>query len=449
MTATEPPETPDGAAPPATPAPATPIGAAPSLTSAAALTVDPVARPAGPAVRPSLPGPTRAERVALVFGVMLLCVNLRPAITELPPVFPQLQARLGLPPAQITLLAAVPVLCFGLFSPVAAAVGRRTGEERALAVALAAGAVGLLSRALLPGALLLPGTVLTGGAIAFMNVLLPGLIKRREPRHAGRLLSLYMVMLNGGAIASSAIVVPVYRSSHGSLPLTLGFCAVPMTAGLLAWLPQLRYGARVSGAPAAPRLPRGYVRGHGLAWQITAFMGLQSMTYYATLSFLPSLFLSRGLAASRSGLIGVLLAVGGTAAAFCVPLIAQRSASAARRVIVVTVVLCLTGILGALLAPVGVGVALMLPLGLGQGAALALALYFVMARSETPAVAASVSALAQGVGYLVASLGPLAVGFLHSLTGGWRAPIGLLLAVTLVELAVGLLAARPLRIPAP
>lgn len=395
----------------------------------------------------------RAERAAFVFGVMVLCVNLRPAVTGLPPVFTQLQARLALTSTDITLLATLPVLCFGLFSPLAAMAARRWGEERALGAALVAGAVGLLTRALLPGALLLPGTVVVSGSIAFMNVLLPSLIKRREPHRAGRVLSLYMVMLNAGAITTSAIVVPVYRASHGSLAVTLGFCVVPMAAALLVWLPQLRYGAahRAAALPpgAALRLPRGHVRRHPLAWQVTAFMGLQSLTYYATLAFLPNLFLSRGMDASQAGLVGSLLGTGGVVSAFGIPMIAHRSARTARVAIVATIVLCGAGISAALWAPVGAGLACMLPLGLGQGAALALALHFVMARSATPAVAASLSALAQGVGYAVAALGPLAVGSLHALTGGWHASVYVLLAVTAAELVVGLLAARPRSVPAP
>ncbi|WP_282698527.1 MFS transporter [Streptantibioticus silvisoli] len=384
---------------------------------------------------------------------MVLCVNLRPAVAGLPPIFTQLQDRLALSSVDVTLLATIPVLCFGLFSPVAALTARRFGEERALGGALVAGAAGLLMRALLPGALLLAGTVVVSGAIAFMNVSLPSLIKRREPRRAGRLLSLYMVMLYTGAITSSAIVVPVYRSTHGSLAVTLGMSAVPMVVALLAWLPQLRYGTarRAASLPpgASQRLPRGHVRRHRLAWQVTAFMGLQSMTYYATLSFLPDLFLSRGLAPSQSGLVGSLLSVGGLVSAFGTPMIAHRSARAARLLMIATVVLCAAGISAALLAPVNAGLALMPLLGLGQGAGLALALYFVMARAATPAVAASLSALAQGVGYVVAALGPLAVGSLHALTGGWRAPVLVLLLATAAELVVGLLAARPHQVPAP
>jgi CP family cyanate transporter-like MFS transporter len=88
-------------------------------------------------------------------------------------------------------------------------------------------------------------------------------------------------------------------------------------------------------------------------------------------------------------------------------------------------------------------------LGLAQGAALALGIYFTMARAPDPVTAASLSALAQGGGYLLATLGPLAVGLLHAETGGWNVPIALLLVLCAAELAAGWLAGRDAVLPWP
>jgi CP family cyanate transporter-like MFS transporter len=89
-----------------------------------------------------------------------------------------------------------------------------------------------------------------------------------------------------------------------------------------------------------------------------------------------------------------------------------------------------------------------LVLGVCQGATLGLGVFFTMARAPDPGTAASLSGLAQSVGYLVAASGPLVVGLLHSATGGWSVPFGLMLVLAAVELGVGLLAGRPLVLPA-
>src|SRR5690242_19545592 len=102
----------------------------------------------------------------LLFGMLILALNLRSAITSLPPVFPELQAALHLSASDLAHLAAIPVLCFGAFSGAAAHLSRRFGEERVLGAALLLLAAGLLLRGLSPSALLFPGTVVAGAAIA-------------------------------------------------------------------------------------------------------------------------------------------------------------------------------------------------------------------------------------------------------------------------------------------
>ena len=108
----------------------------------------------------------RRELALLLAGLLVLAVNLRAAIASLPPVFPDLSAALHLSPASVSVLAAVPVLCFGVFSGLAAPLSRGFGEERVLLAALLLLAAGLLLRGVLPGSMLFPGTVLAGGAIA-------------------------------------------------------------------------------------------------------------------------------------------------------------------------------------------------------------------------------------------------------------------------------------------
>ena len=64
--------------------------------------------------------PARGGGALLVIGVLALAINLRSAITSLPPVFPELASALHISASSLALLAAVPVLCFGVFSGSAA-----------------------------------------------------------------------------------------------------------------------------------------------------------------------------------------------------------------------------------------------------------------------------------------------------------------------------------------
>jgi CP family cyanate transporter-like MFS transporter len=408
--------------------------------------------PAGPGHRL-----VRLERALLVVGVLALGFNLRTAITSLPPVFPELQASLGLSSATISILAAAPVICFGLVSGFAAGLARRAGEERVLLGAIIGLTLGLIARGAAPGVLLFPGTILASGAIAVMNVLLSSLIKRRWPERAGFLIGMYITSLSAGAIVASVTSVPLWQDTGGSVALTLGWLAAPAALAVLLWLPQLRStpgrdaasreeDPRPHGAGAAPPPGRVVVYRHALTWQVTLFMGMQSLLYYAVLSWLPTMLRDRGESAAGAGDLLALMGVGNLAVSLLVPMAAQRMRSQVP--LVVPTVIAVTGGLAALLyAPLGGAVAWALILGAGQNAALALAIYFTAARAPNAATAASLSSFAQAVGYLLASAGPLEVGLLHSATGSWTAPVMVLFALSVVLLVAGILAARPKVLP--
>src|SRR6516225_3276918 len=193
----------------------------------------------------------RLERALLIVGVAALGFNLRGAITSLPPVFPELADSLGLSAAAISVLAATPVICFGVVSGFAASLSRRLGEERVLLAALIALMTGLLLRGAAPGAMLFPGTVLAAAAIAVMNVLLSSLIKRRWPQRAGFLIGLYITALSVGAITGSLVSVPLWRATGGSVAVTLGWLAGPAALAALLRLPQLKSGRVVRTHPAS------------------------------------------------------------------------------------------------------------------------------------------------------------------------------------------------------
>lgn len=431
---------------------------------------------------------TSLEAALLVVGVAALGFNLRGAIAGLPPVFPELQARLHLSSAGISVLAATPVICFGVVSAFAAPVARRLGEEWTLFLATLALTAGLLLRAVAPGALLFPGTILACAGIAVMNVLLGSLIKRRWPERAGFLVGLYITTLSLGAIVASVTSVPIYDATGNSLPVTLGWLVIPAALGAALWLPQLRArgtaprpgprmdapaprlddpgprldepgpgpddpGPSSDAAPSDPgaRAPAGHpgtwwIWRHAVAWQVALFMGMQSLLYYATISWLPTILRDRGVSADGAGFLLGVLGVGNLALALVTPVLAQRMRS--QHALVVPIVIGIAvGTAGAVWAPIGSAVVWMLILGAAQNAALGVAIYFMVARAPDPAVAASLSAMSQSAGYLLASLGPLEVGLLHSATGGWNVPVTVLLVLTVALLAAGLLAARPRTLP--
>jgi CP family cyanate transporter-like MFS transporter len=58
-------------------------------------------------------------------------------------------------------------------------------------------------------------------------------------------------------------------------------------------------------------------------------------------------------------------------------------------------------------------------------------------RSHRAEVTTTLSALVQGWGYLLAAAGPLLIGLLHQLTGGWSVPLAGALGTLVVQQLAG------------
>jgi CP family cyanate transporter-like MFS transporter len=87
-------------------------------------------------------------------------------------------------------------------------------------------------------------------------------------------------------------------------------------------------------------------------------------------------------------------------------------------------------------------------MGLGSGGALVLSITLFSLRVETAAQSVALSGMAQAVGYLVAAVTPILIGYIHDRTQQWAAALLLMICLVLVQLVAGFLAGRPLRIQA-
>jgi CP family cyanate transporter-like MFS transporter len=185
-----------------------------------------------------------------------------------------------------------------------------------------------------------------------------------------------------------------------------------------------------------------------LAWQVTGYMALQSFSFYATTSWLPSLFADHGISDSRAGLLLAISSIAGIPSAIGIPVLAAR-ARTQQQLMAYTMALWLAGLLGLLVAPTAAAPLWMMLLGLAQGSSLGLALTLIVLRSPDSEHAAQLSSMAQGIGYTVAGFGPFALGALHDATNGWTVPLLLLIAIVAPQLVLGLGASRDLRVGTP
>ncbi|MET3588222.1 CP family cyanate transporter-like MFS transporter [Pseudorhizobium tarimense] len=353
----------------------------------------------------------------LGISLVLIAFNLRPVFSSASALLPEIRTQLGLDALGAGLLTTLPVVCLGAFSPLAPKLAQRIGTEGTLLAVTLLLALGTALRGISSIWLLFLGTAIAGACIAVGNVLLPGLVKRDFPDRTALLTGLYTMALCGGAAGAAGLTLPIEHALGGSLGLALSAWALPAILAAVIWMPQV-FRSRSQPRQSHPRV-RGLWRDR-LAWRVTLFMGLQSALAYCVFGWLVPILRERGLNGVAAGGIVSASVMVQAAACLVVPHIAVRG----RDQRVINVVLCLfsvVALLGLLFAPLSTVWLWAVLQGIGQGGLIAAAMTVIVLRSPDPLVASHLSGMAQCVGYLLASIGPLFVGLIRDWSGSFAA----------------------------
>ncbi|MGP3988159.1 CynX/NimT family MFS transporter [Streptomyces sp. 3N207] len=384
-------------------------------------------------------------------GLVIAALNLRPAISGLGPLLEEVRHGLHMSGTVAGLLTSVPPLCFAVFGGLAPRLARRRGPAPVVLAGMVAITLGLVLRPLAGGtATFLAATALALAGIAVSNVLMPVIVKHWFPDRVGSMTGLYSMALALGTAGAAAVTVPMTDALGGSWRIGLAAWAVPSAVALVPWAVISRNHAARTPEPeaaqeAAPGTAEGAVPALRItksptAWALGVFFGLQASAAYITMGWLPQIFRDAGVSASAAGVLLAVTMGMGVPLSFVLPKLAARMRHQGPLVLALGV--CgLVGYAGLWLAPAAGAWAWALVLGVSN-CAFPLALTMIGMRSRSNAGVVKLSAFAQSTGYLISIPGPLLVGSLHDLSGGWHGPLLLMTALMLAQMATGLLAGR-------
>jgi CP family cyanate transporter-like MFS transporter len=430
------------------------------------------------------------RRILLVVGIVAVAVNLRCAVTSLGAVLGEVTRAWGFSGLLAGLLTALPVATFAVVGAAAPALSRRWGPERLVAAAMLVASAGLTLRALTGSAVLfLAGSALALAGSAIGNVLMPTLVKRYFPERIGAMTALYTTALAVGMTGGAALTGPAERAFGGDWRVGLGVWAGLALVAAPPWLALAGFAGRGAGAastgvgrPGVDRAgvdragvggagvdragvdrawvdragvdragvgpegaggsaPKPALHRAGLARALTLFFGCQSLNAYVVLGWLPSVLIDAGRDTRSASLSLALVSAMSVPMSIALPAIAGRRADQ-RGLVVLTTVCYAGGYLGLLFAPAALGWLSAALLGAGNGA-FPLAVTLIGLRTRRPEMTTALSGLVQSGGYLLAVVGPLLVGILHQVSGGWRVPLLVVLGTLVPQLVSGLRAARP------
>nr|WP_183323959.1 MFS transporter [Halomonas cerina] len=375
--------------------------------------------------------------------MVLVALNLRPALSSLAPLLARIQQETGLSAMAIGTLTTLPVLCLGLFAPLAPWLSRRLGAEMTLSLALAVLTTGLLLRGLATPTWLLAGTLLVGAAIGIAGTLLPALVKRELPAGADLVTGVYTMALCLGGALGAGLSIPL-AGTLGGWPVSLASWSTLALLALLAWTLLMPRGPAVASSPSERGGTLALLR-HPLAWQVMLYMGTQSSLAYIVFGWLPTLLVARGYAESEAGWLMGMSVMVQLVSALAAPWLARLGRD--QRPALLIVLACTAGGLWLLLlGPSAWRWAGVVMLGLGQGGSFSLALTLIVLRSADSRLAGRLSGLAQGGGYSLAALGPLGVGVMLELKLDLAAITLVLLAIVALAAGLALLAGRDRRL---
>ncbi|WP_199508091.1 MULTISPECIES: CynX/NimT family MFS transporter [unclassified Psychrobacter] len=398
-----------------------------------------------PARPDSAPTSNKLTFWLLLVALILLATNMRAPIVALGSIAPVISEALSLSAMQIGWLGALPMLSFAIGSFISPALGRRYGLENTLIVMIALMTVGLLLRVLWVSWIgFFVGTAVLTLAIGFANTLAAPIIKAHASKHIALftgVLSLTMTITAGVAAGS---VLPI--SNTLGWQWALGIWAALSVAAFVVWLWLKRQLGTAAKRPTHTtstaslsmwRLP--------IAWQIAIFMGIQSLLFYTVASFLPSIWLSKGLSAISAGQMGSVFQFMGPIAIISITWLMNRRGML--RFLAVTAALCnVAGVAGILLFSTQLAWLWSALMGLGCAAIFTLSIMLFSLRTHTPEQSSTLSGMAQSVGYLIAFFGPLGSGWLHELTGSWQLALWLMLAFMVVNVVLAWQISRPLMV---
>jgi CP family cyanate transporter-like MFS transporter len=353
---------------------------------------------------------------ALLGGLFLGALALRPQIVGVGPLLPEIQDDLGTSHAVVGLLATIPVLCMGLFAPAAPRLARRVGTRSAMALALGLLGVAGLLRAGAPGAALVVAITLPVGIGMGLGNALPSLVVReRIPGRPATGTGVYTTGIQIGSTVSAALAVPI-AGAFGGWRAALAAFSVAACLLTVVWLALTRGGpAHVRPASPAPRLPWRSRTG----WTLVAVFSLMGMSYYGLNAWLPDAYQERGWTDGSAGALLAMMNLTAIPASFVVPWLSDRRGGRRPYLIAMSLVF-VTGAFGLVALPGGAyGWALLA--GIAQGGMFALVMTLPLDLEARPERVGALVGMMLGVGYTMSATAPFVLGAVRDGTGSFDA----------------------------
>ena len=372
----------------------------------------------------------KKQSLFFVLGIVLIGTVLRSPFTALPTILGDIAQGLGVEVSSLGILTSLPLLMFALFSAFASRLAQKIGLEHLFTYCLLLLTVGSVIRIFnLP--LLYLGTLIIGASIAIFNVLLPSMIQANQPKKISLLTTLYVTAMGISTAIASYLSVPITQaSSWKGLILVLSFlCLVT----LLVWLPNHRHNHHLE-SQKEKQVKENILKSKDV-WAIIIFGGLQSLLFYTSMTWLPTMAISAGLSNSDAALLASIFSLISIPFSMTIPSLTTRLSDGHRQIMLA--VISIAGMIGIamLLYPANnflYWLVVHLLIGTACSALFPYLMVCFSLKTSSPEKTAQLSGLAQTGGYILAAFGPTLFGYSFDLFQSWIPAVLALLAVDII-----------------
>ena len=382
------------------------------------------------------------SKFLLILGIILISINLRTSIASVGPLIPFIREDLGISNGLAGFLTTLSLITFAVFSLFAPSLGKKLGHGKAIFLGISLLSIGVVIRVLGGIELLYLGTALTGIGIVTANVLMIPFFKARIPEQIGLMTALLSTGMSLFAAIASGVSVPLAVDLGLGWRGSLVSWVVLMVLALIVWIPQLKPQATQQSGSIKPAKN---VWKSLLAWQVTLFMGAQSVMYFTMITWLPDMLISRGMSPVNAGIALFYMQLISLIGTFFAPNLLMRLKQQSGVVLIVGIGY-LVGYGSLFITNEIVTFAALTIIGIGSGASLSIAYTLISMRTAEDLTTAKLSGMVQSAGYVLAALGPLVFGISLDLFDNWNILIWFLLAMTVQFIVFGWPAGRDKKI---
>jgi MFS transporter, CP family, cyanate transporter len=388
-------------------------------------------------------GPSVKEDIRAGWPIYLIAINMRAPIIMIGPLLPILKSDFDLSTLSQSVLTSISVVAFSLMALVMHRVNRLGSTNQVLTLSAIFLFLGLFFRTVSGVFGLFLFSLVIGISIAILNFMLLVWVKENASKGSGYITGIYAAIMGTCGSLAVAAAVPLAEISNLSWRISMIPAIAVAFIVALIWFFKFRDPHFKAATPIESQsILRNPLFKSPAAWAVALYFGCQSMMFYSTATWIPTILLTKGFSLSQAGVALAVATFIGSIVGIFVPHFASMRADA--RPLLAAISLLNIGSFAAVALDSGPRVIIWLILGnIGLFISFPISLLLCVTRSSSADGTKYLSIMSQSVGYLLAAVAPLIMGVIFDITLDWSMALAFIVFLACVQLISGLFAGKP------